>query len=125
MKMENREMEIKNSLVSSFVASLQPIIGRYRKIEDENVIEHFAIRVEAERERMNKKFQALLSNPDYADFGHELHIAQHQINQYADSEIARAKASGTVEFDTLTSALRDTGRGLANAVNKLEGKGSK
>ena len=118
--MENRETEIKNC-VSSFVACLQPIIGYYRGVDGEDVVKHFTIRVEAERERYKRKFEAFRSDP--ACPAELIDSVEQQINAIADGELARARASGSVEFDTLTGALRDTHRSLDNAVGRIERKG--
>jgi hypothetical protein len=70
MEKENmKQAEIEN-LVPSFVACLQPIIGRYRTWVGENVVGHFEARVEAERERYMRKFEALRTNAEYADVRH-------------------------------------------------------
>jgi chemotaxis regulatin CheY-phosphate phosphatase CheZ len=121
--MENRKSEIDN-IVPSFTASMMDLISRHRQKRDAvNQVPGFIEAVERERERMTAKFNALLSNQDYADLAHEIHAAQHQVNQTCEAEIARASASQTVEFDTLTGALRDTHRSLDRAVNRIERKG--
>jgi hypothetical protein len=120
MKMENRETEIKD-LVSSFVASIQAVITRWRQIDGVDALKHFEAAVEVERQRYQRKFDALRSDEDCdRDL---IDNVEQQINQIAVGEIARCKATG-IDFDQLTTALRDTGRGLANAVSKLEGKGN-
>jgi hypothetical protein len=116
--MESRETEIKN-LVPSFVACLQPIIGRYRGVDGVNVLEHFEIRVEAERERYKRKFEAFRSDP--ACSADLIDSIEAEINRIADGELARARASGSVDFDTLTGALRDTHRSLDKAVGRIKG----
>jgi hypothetical protein len=122
--MESRKSEIE-SLVPSFVACLQPIIGRYRGMKDaEDVVKHFEIRVEAERTRYKNKFSTLKEDPSCADLRHIIEAVEHQVNQIADNEIARAKAAGKVEHDHIATAIRETQRGLANAVSKLENKGN-
>jgi hypothetical protein len=118
--MTNRKDEIEN-IVPGFTASIMNLISHYRQKRDAlNQVPHFIEAVERERERMTAKFNALLSNQDYADLAHDIHAAQQQVYQICDGEIARASASQTVEFDTLTSALRDTGRSLDNAVQRIE-----
>src|SRR5262249_999080 len=109
LKVESREMEIK-SLISSFVASMQPIIGRYRAMQGANVPEQFAIRVEAERERYKRKFVALRADPSGGGLAGVIDGVETTINELADSEIARAKADGKVEFT----------RQLADAVEQLK-----
>jgi hypothetical protein len=49
--MQDRRQEIEG-LVNSFWATLQPIVSRYRGMEqsDENVVQHFATRVPRERD---------------------------------------------------------------------------
>ena len=56
------------------------------------------------------------------DFEHELRNAQHRVNQYAEAEKARALAGNTVDFDTLASAIRESGQGLAKAVSKMDSR---
>jgi hypothetical protein len=120
--MEDRKSEIQQ-LLTSFVACLQPIITRYREMRDaRDVVKHFEIRVEGERARYKNKFQALRTDPSCAGLGDLIDDIERQIENVADSEIARAKADGKIEFDHLTAALRDTQRGLSNAVGKLERK---
>jgi septal ring factor EnvC (AmiA/AmiB activator) len=118
--MESRESEIKN-LVSGFTASIMNLISHYRQKRDAlNQVPHFIEAVERDRARMEQKFSALRSDP--ACPADVIDAVEAQINHIADSEIARAKANG-VDFDTLTSALRDTHRSLDNAVGKIERKG--
>jgi predicted nucleic acid-binding Zn-ribbon protein len=85
-------------------------------------VPQFIAAINSERARLEAKCAALLSNQEYAALAHEIHDAQHQVNQIADGEIARAKASGTVEFDSLPNAMRATARGLSDVVSKINGR---
>jgi hypothetical protein len=112
--------------VSGFYASIMNLILHHRQKRDAlNQVPQFVAAVERERARMDQKFAAMLNDKSFADFGHEIHIAQHAVHQLADGEIARATQSNTVEFDNLASAIRSTGHGLANAVSRLENRGNK
>ena len=116
--MESRESEIRG-LVSGFTASIMNLISHYRQKRDAlNQVPQFIEAVERDRARMEQKFEALRSDPacptDVID------AVEAQINHIADSEIARAKASG-VDFDTLTGALRDTHQSLDKAVDRIKG----
>jgi len=75
-----------------------------------NVAEHFAIRVEAERERYKRKFVALRGDPSCAGLSDVIDGVEKTINVLADSEMARAKANGKVEFS----------RQLGDAVEQLK-----
>jgi hypothetical protein len=113
--------EITDSL-NGFYSTMLDLISRHRQKRDAlNQVQGFTEAVETERARMNQKYAALLSNDEYRDLGHEISAAQHACNLLADSEIARAAATGRVEHDTLITAAR----GLADAVGKLETKGGK
>jgi chemotaxis regulatin CheY-phosphate phosphatase CheZ len=91
--MENRKSEIDN-IVPCFNAAMMDLISRHRQKRDAvNQVPGFIEAVERERERMTAKFNALLSNQDYADLAQEIHAAQHQVNQTCEAEIARASAS--------------------------------
>jgi hypothetical protein len=96
--MQDRRQEIEG-LVNSFWATLQPIVSRYRGMEqsDENVVQHFATRVETERARYARKFEALRSDTSCKDLGELIASVERQINNMADHEIARARADGKVE----------------------------
>ena len=109
-------------LVDSFVASLAPIILRYRNMEGENVVERFAERVETERERYKRKFESMRTNSDFAGMSDVISEVEKQIDGLADAELSRARADHRVEFDTLTKAMRDTHEAMSNAADKLEGK---
>jgi hypothetical protein len=108
--MENRVAEIK-SLVSSFVASMQPIISRYRLMEGEDVLKHFNLRVEEERARYKRKFEALRTDPSCAGLSDVIDGVEKTINALAEGEIARANADGKVEFS----------RQLGDAIETLKG----
>ena len=58
---------------------------------------------------MDRKFEAMLNDLSFAGLEHELRNAQHRVNQYAEAEKARALAGNTVDFDTLASAIRESG----------------
>jgi hypothetical protein len=119
---ENRKAEIAN-IVPAFNATMMALIERHRQKRDAiNQVSLFVEAVERERERMAAKCTALLTNPDYANLAHEIHAAQAQVYQICDSEIARAQASNTVEFDELLGLLGETGRSLDKAVGRI-GKG--
>jgi hypothetical protein len=102
--MQDRRQEIEG-LVNSFWATLQPIVSRYRGMEqsDENVVQHFATRVETERARYARKFEALRSDTSCKDLGELIASVERQINNMADHEIARARADGMVEHDHLSA----------------------
>jgi hypothetical protein len=117
MKMFRRD-EVEN-LVSSFVACLQPIIGRYRGIDGVDVVKHFAVRVEAERERYMRKLESLRTNPDFATLGDVIDKVRMEVNGIADGEIARAKANNKVEHDHISAAIKAAANDLNNAVDKL------
>jgi hypothetical protein len=116
--MESREMEIR-SLVSGFTASIMNLINHYRQKRDAlNQVPQYITAVDLDRARMQQKFEALRSDP--ACPAEVITAVELQINHIADSEIARAKASGTVEYDTFISALRDTHSALGTAVGRID-----
>jgi vacuolar-type H+-ATPase subunit C/Vma6 len=117
-----RRTEIENVL-TGFTASIMNLISQYRQKRDaENQVPFFVNAVEGERARMANKFESLRGDAGLAPLAGLIDSVEREVNALADSEIARAQASGTVEFDTLTSALRDTASGLNNVAGKLEGK---
>jgi cell division FtsZ-interacting protein ZapD len=117
--MESREMEIR-SLVSGFTASIMNLINHYRQKRDAvNQVPQFIEALERDRARMEQKLEALRSDP--ACPADVIDAVEAQINHIADSEIARAKSSGTVEYDTFISALRDTHSALGSAVGPIKG----
>jgi Adenylate and Guanylate cyclase catalytic domain len=81
--MQDRRQEIEG-LVNSFWATLQPIVSRYRGMEqsDENVVQHFATRVETERARYARKFEALRSDTSCKDLGELIASVERQINTW-------------------------------------------
>jgi len=118
--MENRKAEIAN-IVTGFTASVMNLVSHYRgKRAALNQVPQFVAAVEHERARLETKFASLLGNPDYASLAHEIHDAQHQVNQIADGEKARALESKTVEFDTTPAAVSRAAAGLSDVVGKLE-----
>jgi len=118
--MENRKSEIEK-LVPSFVACLAPIISRYRGMQsDANAVEHFALRVDVERERYKRKFASMRGSSDYAGLEEVINEVEKQVMAHADLEIARAKADGKVEFDSTPRSIRAAHDGIAEAVGKLE-----
>jgi hypothetical protein len=116
MGMENREAEVKQ-LVSSFVATLQPIIGYYRGVDGVDTLKHFEIRIEAERARYLRKFAALRDDPSCAGLGDVIDATERQINQIATNEISRVNGDGKIEFDSLIAQ-----RAISDAVDQLNGK---
>src|SRR5262245_20290290 len=98
--MTSRKEEVEN-LVPSFVACLAPIISRYREMvqTDENVVKHFAQRLDEERARYNRKFASMRTNSDYAGLESTIDDVEKSVNTHADIEIARSKADGKVEFE--------------------------
>jgi hypothetical protein len=97
---------------------LQPIIGYYRGVDGVDVLKHFETRVTAEHERYKRKIEAFRSDP--ACSADLIDSIEAEINRIADNELARAKADGKIEFDTLTGALRDTHSALGNAVGRID-----
>jgi hypothetical protein len=89
-----------------------------RDVED--VLTHFTIRVNAERERYQRKFASLRDDPSCAGLSDLIDAVEKQVNAIADGEIARAKAAGKVEFDTTATAIRTAASALGAAVGKLE-----
>jgi hypothetical protein len=119
-----RRIEIEN-LVSGFTASLMGLVAQFRQKRDAvNQVQFFVDAVNGERARMSRKFESLRSDEGCAGLSEVISETEKQINALADSEILRAQSSGTVEFDTLTAALRDTASGLNNVAGKLDKKGS-
>ena len=118
--MENKQTEIDN-VVAGFTAVVMGLITHYRGKRDAlNQVPQFCEAVEREQARMDRKFEAMLNDLSFAGLEHELRNAQHRVNQYAEAEKARALAGNTVDFDTLASAIRESGQGLAKAVSKMD-----
>jgi hypothetical protein len=119
---ENRKTEIAG-IVPAFNAVMMDLISRHRQKQDAlNQVPGFVEAIEFERKRMTGKLGALLSNPEYASLVAEIHDAQQQVNALCDSEIARAQASKTVEFNELVGLLGDMSRSLDSAVNRIDRK---
>jgi hypothetical protein len=106
--MENENLD---TILINLHAANQVVIGRYRLLEGANVHEHFAKKINDERNRVLTKLEGL-------DAGVDVEIAKRRVNELADSEISRCK--DVIEYDNLPAAIRSAGSSLHNAVGRIE-----
>jgi hypothetical protein len=91
----HRQTEVEN-LVPSFRAAIFTDITKWRGVDGVNAVEHFAAAIESQRSRYMKKLATLRDDP-MVNAGMVAEV-ERQVNQMADDQITRAKASGKIEF---------------------------